>query len=79
MAKAVIKNSNLEDEIDSSKLEEGRTSPSDFDTGFIHSILEENEIPLIIMVNGLYHLNYIEFSLILSLFSLIMRHYLISN
>ena len=77
LANAAIKNNNLEDKIDSSKLEEGRTSPSDFDKGFINSILEENEIPLIIMVNGLYHINCIELSLILSLFSLLMRHYLI--
>jgi hypothetical protein len=49
----------------------GRNSPSDFDGGFIHSVLDDSEIPLIIMVNGLCYLNYIEFSLILSLFSLL--------
>jgi hypothetical protein len=45
--------------------EGGRKSPSDFDGGFIHSVLEDSEIPLITMVNGLCYLNYIEFSLIL--------------
>jgi len=54
----------------------GRNSPSNFDGGFIHSPLEDSEIPLIIMVNGLSYLNYIEFSLILSLFSLLFRKYL---
>ena len=57
---------------------DGRNSPSDFDNGFIHSVLEEIEIPLITMVNGLCYLNYIEFSLILSLFLLLFRKYLIS-
>jgi|HubBroStandDraft_3_1064219.scaffolds.fasta_scaffold69375_1 hypothetical protein len=53
-----------------------RNSPSNFNSGFIHSVLEESEIPLILMVNGLCYLNYIEFSLILSLFSLLFRKYL---
>jgi hypothetical protein len=39
----------------------GRNSPSNFDGGFIHSILEENEIPLIAMVKVLSYLNNIEF------------------
>lgn len=43
---------------------------------FIHSVLEDSEIPLIMMVNGLCYLNYIEFSLILSLFSLLFRKHL---
>nr|YP_009653030.1 hypothetical protein [Laccaria bicolor]QCG70088.1 hypothetical protein [Laccaria bicolor] len=53
-----------------------RNLPSNFNSGFIHSVLEESEIPLILMVNGLCYLNYIEFSLILSLFSLLFRKYL---
>lgn len=52
---------------------EGRNSPSNFDKGLINSVLEENEIPLIGMVNGLRFLNYIEFSLIFSIFSLFFR------
>ena len=58
---------------------DGRNSPSDFDSGFINSVLEENEIPLVTMVNGLCYLNYIEFSLILSLFLLLFRKYLINK
>ena len=58
---------------------DGNSSPSCYDDGFIHSVLEENEIPLITMVNGLCYLNYIEFSLILSLFLLLFRKYLISK
>nr|AYE93194.1 hypothetical protein C0995_000036 [Termitomyces sp.] len=77
LAKTAVINKGLEDQIDASKLEDGRVSPSDFEGGFINSVLDENEIPLIIMVNGLSYLNYIEFSLILSLFSLLMRKYLI--
>nr|WVH38298.1 LAGLIDADG endonuclease [Trametes meyenii] len=50
-------------------------SPTDFDGGFIHSILEDSEIPLIILVNSVHILNYLEFSLILSLFSLLFRKY----
>ena len=42
-------------------------------------MLEESEIPLITMVNGLCYLNYIEFSLILSLFLLLFRKYLINK
>lgn len=75
LGKASMKNIKIEKEIDSSKLE-GRNSPSDFDGGFIHSVLEESEIPLISMVNGLCYLNYIEFTLILTLFSLLFRKYL---
>jgi len=56
---------------------DGRSSPSDFDGLIIPSLLDENEIPLIVMVNGLSYLNYLEFSLIFSLFSLIFRKYLI--
>jgi hypothetical protein len=59
--------------------EDGINSPSYFNSnsGFINSILEDSEIPLIGMVNGLSFLNYIEFSLILSLFSLLFRKFLI--
>jgi drug/metabolite transporter superfamily protein YnfA len=66
--------------IDGSKLKERDTDgshlPSDFGGGFINDPLEDNVIPLIIMVNGLSYLNYIEFSLILTLFSLLLRKYL---
>jgi len=76
-----MENKKIENEIEASKINEigtdGRNSPSDFDGGFIHSVLEENGIPLITMVNGLCYLNYIEFSLILSLFSLLFRKYLL--
>jgi hypothetical protein len=74
LGKATTENKKIENEIDGSKLEEidtdGSHSPSDFGGGFINNPLEDNEIPLIIMVNGLSYLNYIEFSLILALFSL---------
>jgi len=53
--------------------QDGSNSPTDFDGGFIYSVLEKNEIPLVSMVNGLCYLNYIEFILILSLFSLLFR------
>nr|YP_009504990.1 hypothetical protein [Lyophyllum shimeji]AWW14109.1 hypothetical protein [Lyophyllum shimeji] len=54
------------------------SSPSEFDggPGFISSVLENEDIPLIIMVNGLSYLNYIEFSLIITLFSVLFRKYL---
>lgn len=41
----------------------------------IPSILDDSEIPLIILVNSLHILNYLEFSLIFSLFSLLFRKY----
>nr|YP_009517157.1 LAGLIDADG homing endonuclease [Blastosporella zonata]AYE93083.1 LAGLIDADG homing endonuclease [Blastosporella zonata] len=60
-----------------SKLDnDSRNTPSDFEGGFISSALEDTEIPLIIVVNGLSFLNYIEFSLILTLFSVLFRKYL---
>lgn len=58
---------------------DGRESPTEYGGGFIQSVLEESEIPLITIVNGLCFLNYIEFSLILSLFLLLFRKYLISK
>jgi len=77
LGKASMDNKKIKNEIDASKLDgidkDGRNSPSDFDGGYFHSVLEENEIPLIIMLNGLCYLNYIEFSLILGLFSLLFR------
>jgi hypothetical protein len=93
LGKALMKNKNMVDDKTtgvapsspsaktSQELESnvGRNSPSDFDNGFIHSVLEESEIPLIIMVSGLCYLNYIEFSLILSLFLLLFRKYLITK
>jgi hypothetical protein len=57
----------------------GGTSPTYFDGGFISSILEENEIPLITIVNGLSVLNYIEFSLIIALFSVLFRKLILKN
>nr|QWO71369.1 DNA polymerase [Termitomyces sp. T123] len=77
LGKAAVRNHITADEIDAPESSEGRTSPSNIDGGFIHSVLDENEIPLIIMVNGLCYFNYIEFTLILSLFSLLIRKYLI--
>jgi len=90
LGKVAMENKKIENEIDVSKLDEidtsarslaeakegGRNSPSDFDGGFIHSVLEDSEIPLITMVNGLCYLNYIEFSLILGLFSLLFRKFI---
>jgi hypothetical protein len=80
LGKAVAKNLEIKSEIDSSNLElnakDGIESPTEFDSGFIHSILEDSEIPLIIMLNGLNYLNYIELSLILALFSLLFRKFL---
>ena len=77
LGKISTDNTKIKNKIDVSKFDgDGRTSPSDFDGGFIHSVLEENEIPLIVMVNGLYHLNYIELILIFSLFSLLFRKFL---
>ena len=52
-------------------------SPTEFNRSFIHSVLEDSEIPLIVMANGLSYLNYIELSLVLSLFSLLFRNFLI--
>jgi hypothetical protein len=81
LGKAATKNTNKGDEIEASKLAEiskdEPESPTKFNRGFIYSVLEENEIPLIVMVNGLSYLNYIEFSLVLSLFSLLFRKFLI--
>lgn len=80
LGKAAMENKKKENEIEVSKLEkidtDGSHSPSDFDGGFINNPLEDNEIPLIIMVNGLSYLNYIEFILILALFSVLLRKYL---
>jgi len=83
--KALIDNKKREHEIDVNKLDtidiSGRNSPTDFDGGFIHSVLDKNEIeiPLLTMVNGLCYLNYIEFILILSLFSLLFRKFFFSK
>lgn len=57
MGKAMVSNDKKLKEIEASKVDtdsdsEGRNSPSNFDGGFIHSVLDESEIPLIIMVNG---------------------------
>jgi len=80
--KSVLTNISIKNEIEASKLDTNEqnesNSPSDLDGGggFIQSVLEDSEIPLITMVNGLSYLNYIEFSLILCLFSLLFRKYL---
>ena len=84
-SKALIDNKKREHEIDVNKLDtidiSGRNSPTDFDGGFIHSVLDKNEIeiPLLTMVNGLCYLNYIEFILILGLFSLLFRKFFLSK
>jgi hypothetical protein len=81
IGKAATRNTEKGAEIEASKLAEiskdGPESPTDFNRGFIHSVIEDSEIPLIVMVNGLSFLNYIEFSLVLSLFSLLFRKILI--
>jgi len=85
LGKALMENKKINSEIEASTLtrinQDGRNTPTDFDGGFIHSVLEKNEIeiPLLSMVNGLCYLNYIEFILILSLFSLLFRKYLIKK
>ena len=43
-------------------------SPPDYNEGFINSALEDSEIPLVLILNGLNFFNYLEFSCILSLF-----------
>jgi hypothetical protein len=77
LGKVLMENKGIKNKIDTSKLDEidkdGSNSPSDFGGSFISSVLEESEIPLITMVNGLCYLNYIEFSLFLGLFSLFLR------
>jgi len=80
LGKYAMDNTKIDNKIEVSKLDGIDTdrshSPSDFDGGFINNPLENNEIPLIVMVNGLSYLNFIEFSLILTLFSLLLRKYL---
>jgi len=81
LGKSVTENKQKGAEIEASKLAEFSKyepeSPTNFNSGFINSVLEDSEIPLIVMVNGLSYLNYIEFSLVLSLFSLLFRKILI--
>jgi hypothetical protein len=81
LGKAVANNIKKETEIEASKSGEispdEPESPTKFDRDFIHSVLDDSEIPLIVMVNGLSSLNYIEFSLVLTLFSLLFRKILI--
>lgn len=77
--KAITGNPKIVINSDSSKSFEnidGRNSPTNFDRGLIYSVLEENEIPLITIVNAISYLNYIEFSLTLGLFSLLFRKFL---
>nr|YP_010044364.1 LAGLIDADG endonuclease [Trametes versicolor]QPF23605.1 LAGLIDADG endonuclease [Trametes versicolor] len=47
--------------------------------GFINSMLEDSEIPLIVLINSLHIINYFEFSLILGLFSLLFRKYFMNK
>jgi len=81
LGKAATENKQKGAEIVASKLAEisidEPESPTVFNRDFIHSVIEDSEIPLIVMVNGLSYLNYIEFSLVLSLFSLLFRKFLI--
>lgn len=65
----------IENETKTKKIDEiDKNSPSD--SGFLPSILDDSDIPLVIIVNGLNYLNYIELSLILILLSLLFRKYL---
>ena len=81
LGKAATENKGKGAEIEASKLAEISKdepySPTEFNRDFIHSVLEDSEIPLIAMVNGLSYLNYIELSLVWSLFSLLFRKILI--
>jgi hypothetical protein len=81
LGKMATKNKKTGAEIEASKSVEisknEPVSPTEFNSGFIHSVLEDSEIPLIVMVNGLNSLNYIELSLVLSIFSLLFRKFLI--
>ena len=83
LGKAATENIQKRTDIEASKSKLAETStddpesPTEFNRSFIHSVLEDNEIPLIVMVNGLSYLNYIELSLVISLFSLLFRKFLI--
>jgi len=83
LGKAVMENKQKGFEIETSKSKlaeiskDEPVSPTEFNRGFINSVLEENEIPLIIMVNGLSYINYLELSLIISIFSLLFRKIII--
>jgi hypothetical protein len=77
LTKATSENAYKQGVIYANNKEDGSHSPTDYDRGFINSVLEDNEIPLIVMVNGLSYLNFLEFSLVLSLFSLLFRKFLI--
>src|SRR5882762_9247652 len=76
LGKAAIENTNKGAEIEASKSKlaefskDEPESPTEFNRSFINSVLEDSEIPLIVMVNGLSYLNYIELSLVISIFSL---------
>ena len=81
LGKAATENKKTGAEIEAPKVAEiskdEPESPTEFNRDFIHSVLEDSEIPLIVMVNGLSYLNFIEFSLVLSLFTLLFRKFLI--
>lgn len=83
LGKAAIENTQKGAEIEASKSKlveiskDEPESPTEFNRSFINSVLEDSEIPLIVMVNGLSYLNYIELSLIISIFSLLFRKILI--
>ena len=53
--------------------------PTDFGGSFINSALEDSEIPLVLILNGLNLFNYLEFSCIFSLFFFLFRKYLIKK
>ena len=83
LGKAVTENTQKGAEIETSKSKlaeiskDEPESPTEFNRSFINSVLEDSEIPLIVMVNGLNYLNYIELSLVISIFSLLFRKFLI--
>ena len=84
-SEAINKNISMSNSIKAStssineEVEKTTEAPTDIDGGFIHSALEDSEIPLVIIVNSLNYFNYLELSLILSLFLLFFRKYLMKK
>ena len=60
-------------------LPDGDKSVSNIGGKIINSVLEDSDIPLIVIVNSLHLINYSELSIILGLFSLFFRKYFISK
>ena len=60
-------------------LPEGDKSVSKIGGHIINSVLEDSDIPLIVIVNSLHLINFSELSIILGLFSLFFRKYFISK